>query len=241
VPPVDAGGPDAEQITLLRKLAATGDVFIDIGANVGLYTCIALQEKCRVFAFEPLPNNVRYLLRNIHSNGWECEVFPVALSDRTGIATLHGGGTGASLIEGWAGAPPSMQLHVPTHTFDGLLGNRFKDRRVIIKMDVEGAELAVLRGATQFLDTCQDVTWYIEICLEHHHPAGRNPQFRETFQEFFSRGYLATTAQCQPAPVTPEVVERWWTEGRTPENTYNFLFFRPSSSLAALGNRSASS
>lgn len=54
------------------------DVFVDVGANVGYYTCMACQLGKHVVAIEPFELNCRYLLYNLQHNGWNnVEVFPL--------------------------------------------------------------------------------------------------------------------------------------------------------------------
>jgi len=73
---------DAESAVLRAALPAC-DVFVDVGANVGFQTCLALQHGKRVVAIEPLVQNLDYLYANLEANGWtEVEVFPLGVSDR---------------------------------------------------------------------------------------------------------------------------------------------------------------
>ena len=66
----------------------------DVGANIGYYVCHALQSNpvCTVVAIEPLPANLRYLLRNVKANGWDhrCEIMPVAVSSQPSVVSLFG-------------------------------------------------------------------------------------------------------------------------------------------------------
>ena len=88
---------------LIKKLFSKIDIFINVGANIGYYVCLAAQEKKMVIAFEPIEMNLKYLLRNIIANGWQenVEIFPIALSNKTGIVPIYGRALGASLIKGW--------------------------------------------------------------------------------------------------------------------------------------------
>lgn len=101
---------EPEETQIVKKIVSFVDVVINVGANIGYYCCIALSQRKYVIAFEPINLNLRYLLRNIKANNWESliEVYPMALSDKVGVIEIYGGGTGASLVEGWAGSLSRM-------------------------------------------------------------------------------------------------------------------------------------
>ena len=77
------------ETSLLLGLLRTGDVFVDVGANIGYFSVLAAScvgDTGKVFAFEPDPENFRLLVANTALNGVECRVRPVAaaLSDAAG-------------------------------------------------------------------------------------------------------------------------------------------------------------
>ena len=115
-----AGTFEHGETAVFEKIIKHVDIVVNVGANVGYYSCIALNLNKRVIAFEPMPTNIRTLLANIHANNWESkiEIFPLALSDKTGVVEMFGEGTGASLINGWAGLVSGKTTLVPTSTLD---------------------------------------------------------------------------------------------------------------------------
>ena len=140
------------ETALIQKYMGEIDVFVDVGANIGFYTCLARSFGKRVIAIEPLPQNLNYLYANLEANSWDdVEVFPVGLSDSPGITPLYGGGTGASLIAGWAGVPHHWNQIIALSTLDILLGERFIGKKLFIKIDVEGVEYKVLMGSQRTL------------------------------------------------------------------------------------------
>jgi FkbM family methyltransferase len=217
---MQAGTFEPEEIALVLRLLPRFDVLVDVGANVGLYTCLALQHGKQVIAFEPLPTNVSTLCRNLAANGWSTEVWPVALSDAAGIAFLYGGGTGASLVKGWAGISENWRRPIPLNTLDYILGARFADKRLFIKIDVEGSEFDVLRGAASILS--RGAIWLLEITLDIHRSIP-NPNFLATFELFWERGYSCFTIDGE-RQVTRDDVFRWTELGRVDSGTYNWLF-----------------
>ncbi len=220
---------EPEEIRLFRWCLAHAAVCVDIGANIGLYSCIAASLSKHVISVEPLPTNLRYLYRNLQCNGYEdAEVYPIGLSSHTGLITLYGGGTGASFIPGWAHTPTNWRTTVPVSTLDNLLGRRFEGAQLVIKIDVEGFEYEVLEGAESTLGMTPSPLWLIEICLDEHHPQGINSNFADTFALFFSQGYEATSIDEIPKNISRDDVDRWTKMGHVDFGTHNYLFSRGS-------------
>ena len=212
---------------LLIRHFSTADVFVDIGAHIGYFTCLARSHKLRVVSVEPHPNNLKYLYSNILQNGWEdVEVLPIGLSSKPGLASLYGGGTGASFLPRWSGNSEVWKETVPVSTLDSVLGSRFSGKKLVIKIDVEGHEYDVLAGAAQTLDLRPSPVWMVEICLTEHHPDGMNPKFVEIFELFWSRGYTARTVEGQPRIVSKSDVVSWVGQGRKDDKVINYEFQR---------------
>ena len=221
------GQIEVDETAIILRLLSRVDVFVDIGANLGYYTCLALQHGKRVVAFEPQQQNLQCLFQNLKSNGWEqrAEVFPVALSDRPGLLTLYGAsGPSASLIKDWAGYSSRFRKTVAVSTLDNLLAGRFGAERLFIKIDVEGAEFQVLRGSLLVLGRMPKPIWLLEICLEEFHPDGKNPDFQEVFTLFWEHGYSAFTATATPERVDPHEVANWTKKGSAESGTFNYIF-----------------
>jgi FkbM family methyltransferase len=134
----------------------TGATVYDVGAHAGHYTLLAARvvgPRGHVVAFEPLPRNLRYLERNVSANKLaQVCVVPAAVSDRTGNA-LFATGSGdpdqtasymGRLVEG-GGIP------IRTLTLDDFIAGGSVAPPDAMKIDVEGAELAVLAGGRGIL------------------------------------------------------------------------------------------
>jgi FkbM family methyltransferase len=219
------GSFEVQERKALAKYLEKADVFVDIGANIGLYTCIARSMNKYVLAFEPLPQNLRWLYRNLEENGWlDVEVYPMGLGCKPGLASLYGAGTGASLVNGWSGGVDDRYQVIALNCLDNLLGRRFEGQQLLIKIDVEGAELDVLHGARETLGTRRPrPIWFMEVCLTHHHPGGRNPHFLETFDYFWTDGYEARTADPSSRLISRDEVIGW-IRSACPETGYNWIF-----------------
>lgn len=224
-PDMVSGEFEQDETALLSELLKTAEVFVDVGANIGLYACLAATRGVRTVAIEPLPENLAYLTTNLALNGVaDVELFPLGVADKPGVLRLYGGDTGASLVPGWAGVSAAFHTTIAISTLDILLGARFAGKRVVVKIDVEGAEADALTGAAGLLAQSPAPAWLVEICMTEHHPSGRNPRFAETFERFWSLGYLAQVADGSRRPVERADVERWERAGAQDFGTHNFLF-----------------
>ena len=132
---------EPDEYEIVKKCLNKSDLFVNIGANVGYYCCIALKAGKPTIAFEPNEINVKCLYQNILVNGWsdQIEIYPIALSNRTGLIKMYGDGTGSSLIKGWAGMPERIRKTVPMSTLDNVLGERAKGKKCFVLVDIEGS------------------------------------------------------------------------------------------------------
>lgn len=212
---------------IVRDLLRDIDVLVNIGANVGYYCCHALSMGKRVIAFEPMQRNLHFLCQNMKINDWrDVEIFPLALSSSPDVLEIYGANTGASLVKGWAGTPESHVTLVPASTLDLVLGDRLRGKKVLVLIDVEGAEFAVLQGAAAVMRSDPKPVWMIEITSFEHQPQGVvvNPNFARTFQLLREAGYAAFTADsamCKVDVADVEVVQAGNIQRLT---THNFLF-----------------
>jgi len=140
------------------------DAFVDVGSNVGVF-CAVLGKFQRVrpipiYAFEPNPDTYLRLLRTVAPLG--AEVANIALSDREGVIEFVSGTVSHVFSAVKSGseyvvhAPP---VKVPCHRLDSL---PIKGNRIFLKIDVEGHESEVLRGAAQLFDEGRVFACYID-------------------------------------------------------------------------------
>jgi len=135
-----------EKQQLISREVQADSVFWDVGANVGFYSLLAseLVGSGKVFAFEPVPRNLSYLREHLALNRvTNVEVLPTAVSDKNGHSSFEIEETG---LMGHLLGEGSMT--VSTVTLDSLV----EEGKVLppgyVKMDIEGAELLALRGAS---------------------------------------------------------------------------------------------
>lgn len=145
----------ANELPVQQALAAhlaPGGVFYDVGANIGFLTVIGARlagPAGRVYAFEPVPANVDAVRRNVALNRFDnVEVVEVALSNRSGTGELALAAYSGGSVLADAGTPPDQAgvLSVRLACIDELVEQGGLRPPTFVKIDVEGAELAVLEG-----------------------------------------------------------------------------------------------
>ena len=146
------GSFELEKQRLFRSLVKPGSVLYDIGANVGIYTLLGSKLVGRdghVFAFEPLPRNLRLLHRHVKLNRLQnVTIVEKAVSDRDGFAAFN-------VENDLSAGSLSMtgDLTVETIALDNEGSAIALRPPSLLKIDVEGAEAQVLTGAAALLHT----------------------------------------------------------------------------------------
>lgn len=141
-----SGRYEPEKTAAIGETVRAGDIIFDIGAHVGYFAVLMsglAGPDGKVFAFEPRPLNQRYLTRHVRVNGCDnVEILhlcvgdhsgPALLETRTGTGTGHVSATGDTAVEMVSVDEMVESGRLPTPTF--------------MKIDVEGGEMGVLRGA----------------------------------------------------------------------------------------------
>jgi FkbM family methyltransferase len=125
------------------------DVFYDVGANVGMYTCFVASElgADRTVAFEPHKGNANRLMENLRHNGLDARVVPVALSNSKGTVDLAIAGEQVGEGKHAIATDDAMRtVKVDANRGDGLIDCCDLPEPTVVKIDVEGAEFAALEG-----------------------------------------------------------------------------------------------
>lgn len=136
----------------LMEQLRPGVTFLDIGANIGLFSVLGALKGARVIAVEPQPINTRLILANARANQVSVELHPVAASDRHGYALMPvNEATSNARIA--AGIDPLEAHVVPLAPLDTLINEPVD----LLKIDVEGFEHKALMGGRQLLERCKPV------------------------------------------------------------------------------------
>ncbi len=153
------GGYENAECNFERRFLKPGMTVLDIGAHCGFHTLVhskSVGPRGRVLAFEPSRSNRKRLRVNLAMNFCRnVNVLPWALGEEDGSATLYvvEGNTVLNSLRPQANAKSATPTRVAVRPLDGVLGELRVAKVDFIKLDVEGAELAVLRGAARLLGT----------------------------------------------------------------------------------------
>ncbi|MDE3154705.1 MAG: FkbM family methyltransferase [Acidobacteriota bacterium] len=156
------GRVEPDQLRECLRRLRPGDVLWDIGANVGLYTLPAARRvgaAGHVYAFEPIPRNLEYLQRHVELNRVDnVTVVAAAVGDREGTVRMAPGDFPAEYHVDEAG-----QIVVEAIALDDWCARSGARLPQVMKIDVEGAEDAVLRGGRETLARARPL-----VCLSLH-------------------------------------------------------------------------
>lgn len=149
---------------LFERSVSPGATVIDAGAYIGFYTLLAARRAGptgRVFAFEPNPEAYAALRANLVRNALHgvADAAPFGLGERTARQRFYqaaGDGSESSLFPP---RHPSRSIETACVSLDQALGERPMD---VLKLDIEGGEVAALRGMRRTLDASPDVSVFVE-------------------------------------------------------------------------------
>lgn len=232
-------------LRIMERFVGKGDVVIDIGAAWGLYAwqlARLVGRRGHVHVIEPNPAMTRSL-NAIRGGRGNMTIYPLALSDTAGEAELHipvvdGSKLGelASLaVPGQRAVFPHEQARVKLERLDAL----GIPEATFIKCDVEGHELAVLRGAERTLRQSRPA---VLIEIEQRHQAN-GADIRQTFDHLLARGYVGYSVHRNGLRRLEEFDVRrdqlaWLESSFMPAApvgyVYDFLFVRPDTDVSEL-------
>ncbi len=148
---------EKDKVAAFTKDIRRESVVYDIGANAGIYTLLAATRATggHVYSFEPLARNLELLRRHIALNGLRnCTVIDAAVDSSSGTAQFAEGSTPEM-----GALSPTGSLRVNTVALDQLRDAGTLLAPDLIKMDVEGNELAALHGAARLLQSCRPIIY----------------------------------------------------------------------------------
>ena len=150
-----------------------GDTVVDVGAHIGLYTLIAAKKvgpSGKVIAIEPDPENFKILKKNILLNllmnveALQCAVYSTKEKVKLFLPEIEGGRTiFNTVMQDRARTSTENFIEVEANTLDNILESINITEVNWIKIDVEGAELEVLKGAVNTLSSNKNISLVIEI------------------------------------------------------------------------------
>ncbi|QIB73932.1 FkbM family methyltransferase [Halogeometricum borinquense] len=152
-------GPDRRVLQHFVRSLRDDDVVWDVGAHVGVFSVLAAGQvpAGTVIAIEPLPENAEQLRENLKRNGRDATVRQLALDDESGRAELGvNSPSGAGAFGTLNGLSSRRRTTVQTDCGDSLVADGVP-APTVLKVDVQGAELNVLRGLQRSLLDCRVV------------------------------------------------------------------------------------
>jgi FkbM family methyltransferase len=164
---------------LFERALSEGATVVDAGAHVGLYTLLAARRvgpRGRVVAFEPDPYNAAALERNLRREGCaNVSLVRKAVADAAGRVEFHQSlGTISSSFQARSGRGPFRTLVADLTTIDSCLRGLELDR-LVVKLDVEGAEPLALEGLTATLGRANSAVLFVEANPPALAAAGSDP------------------------------------------------------------------
>ncbi len=154
-------------IRKFKTLCSDIDLVLDIGANTGIYSLIAINSGAKeVLAFEPVVDNYNALLRNIELNNYKKQIkaFRYGIGDQTKTVDFYYNhfNTGSASIHRIN--YKSELRNVRIKKFDELFLDEIKSaNNILIKMDVEGMETEVINGMKSLIASEKELSLIIEI------------------------------------------------------------------------------
>lgn len=189
---------EPETVDWIEKVIKPGDVMYDIGANVGVYSLVAAKffaGRVKIFALEPAFTNFTNLCKNIYINNCQDIIVPlqIALSDETVVKhfnyrTLTPGGSlhslGEPLDQKGRLFKPIFKHPILCYRLDDLITQFDLPIPNHIKIDVDGNELDILRGARNLLQNKQVQSIIMEVNED-----GRRGAFEDFINFLQSMGF----------------------------------------------------
>lgn len=157
------GDFEKEEFCSFRDEITKCDLFVNVGANVGYYTCAALNLGVKTVAFEPDINNFKLLQRNIQLSKYPdfCLAFNLGVGSKWSTLKIYHASTGSSFINGWANNSHYFYNEANIMRIDDL--QLMSYGQLFFLVDVEGFESEVIDGAKLIIGSSLIQTWMIEI------------------------------------------------------------------------------
>ena len=143
------GEYEQAETVAFSRLVEKGSIVLDVGANIGYFATFFAQRAAHVYAIEPTPSTLALLRENVSAYS-NVTVLPVAVSDQPGTMSLWIDDRNAgdnTLYE----QPGRRSVTVPVTTVDALVRELQIPRVDLIKIDIQGAEVAAFRGMRETL------------------------------------------------------------------------------------------
>lgn len=206
------GVVNRNETNVCKKILKKGDVVIDVGAYIdGWYSLLAAKlvgEEGRVYAFEPHPLYYKLFKNNIKLNNiTNIMSFKRGVSDKVGQFNFYEGGIGSSIIKGHVedvtekigGKNYGRTIKIKTTTLNKFVKEKQIKHIALMKIDVEGAEMKVLKGATNILKEADGPDFIVEVVDDYLKRGGSSKQELLSYMNTFGyKPYYFTQSGLEP-------------------------------------------
>lgn len=148
---------------LIQSLVASADVFVDVGANQGVFTTVAcrtIRDTATIVAIEPQPELASCIENTLNASNaqhWIVIKKAVAESSQSLNLALSEESSGEAHLLPYGANEAKETLNIEVTTLDDILVDLKSHQNVLVKMDIEGGELAALRGGKDFFSRCAPI------------------------------------------------------------------------------------
>ena len=186
---------DYEPVTrkVVQEILKPGMRFVDLGANIGYFTLLAAEAVGpggRIYAFEPIPSTCDFLTRNVNANGFGeiVEITQKAVCNSRGYVrfTFDEKDSVSAKIQSVIREPTS-DLDIEATSLDEFFSSLGWPDVHLVKMDIEGAELAAMEGMEELSDRNPNLKVIFEFLYQNL--VERDIQPEELFHSLQRRGF----------------------------------------------------
>ena len=184
-----SGGYEKETMEYCKRALKPGMTFVDVGANIGLFTLVAARAvgpEGHVYAFEPDSGNADLLEKNVRQNGYDnVKIIRKAVSDCSGSCTLFQSGFNPGDHRTYNVSKSRKAVLIESISLDEYF--KFGTQIDMIKIDIEGSEESALKGMQRILNDNPHLQMIIECWPSELRAAGTDPL--EIFQSLEKREF----------------------------------------------------
>ena len=158
---------ETQKINLIKKVLSSGDKFIDIGCSFGLFSLIASKivgVNGEVLSFDPSETAIKTLNKNSQLNGFHnIKTFNIALGDSDKSIHFFGQNYGGTIIKGNPQYDTSIGREIEMKKLDTTLSSTNLDNLKFIKIDAEGSEFDIIKGAENIIKNSNNLFISLEL------------------------------------------------------------------------------
>ncbi len=183
-----------KETEIIINLLKNNEIFLNLGANIGYYVCLASKFKIKIIAVEPDYFNLKVLYKNIELNKIDdCLVLPMASYSKNSIKPIFGHGVTASLFLNWDNTEKfDNKDFIQTFKIDDLIREKDLEKKTFILMDIENSEYETLLGSLKTLKNKNKPSWIVEVHPTFYSKKNKPlVEFDKIFNLFWENEYVS--------------------------------------------------